>query len=333
MTDIARQVLRFEPDLHVTIWGGDAIAALKGVCDAPERVGESWEVSAIDGCESVVADGPLAGMRLTELADRYGASLLGRAVYERHGGRLPLLVKFIDAHADLSLQVHPDDRLAARVGGKGKSEMWYIVDTRPGARIDLGLVDRLTPEEYDRRVAQNSIIDVVGHYPSHPGDSFYVPAGRIHAIGAGNLLVEVQQSSDITYRIYDYDRVGSDGRPRELHTEAAREAIDYNDTSAHRNNPVPLDDHSRRIIDTDYFSVCHLVPGAGRAYAVDSRGDSFVVVVCIAGECYVKSEQGDACRIIAGETLLLPAASGRVVVSGEGEVLAVSVVKCEITAL
>ena len=324
------QALWVETDLHVTIWGGDAIAALKGVCDAPERVGESWEVSAIEGRESVVSAGPFAGMRLTELADRFGPSLLGRAVFERHGSRFPLLVKFIDAHADLSLQVHPGDALAARCGAQGKSEMGYIGGTRPGARSDLGRVQPLTPAEYDRRVSQNCIMDVVGRFDSHPGDSFYVPAGRIHAIGAGNLLVEVQQSSDITYRIYDYDRVGSDGCPRELHTAAAREAIDYDDVTVTRNTPVSLDDHSQRIIDTEHFSVCHVAPAAGRAYAIDAHGDSFVIIVCIEGEGQVRAEHGDTCRIAAGQTLLMPAAAGRVTAIGDCRLLVVSAVKCEI---
>ncbi len=331
MIDIARQVLRFEPDLHVTIWGGDAIASLKGLHRVPERVGESWEVSALPGCESVVADGPLAGCHLTELVERYGESLVGHAVADRYGSRFPLLVKFIDAHADLSLQVHPDDELAARCGGRGKTEMWYIVDTRPGARIDLGLSRSLTPGEYDRLVAENSIMDIVGRFDTRPGDSFYVPAGRIHAIGAGNLLVEVQQSSDITYRIYDYDRVDSNGCPRELHTEAAREAIKYDDVAARRNTAVPIDAHSSRIIDTEHFAVCHVVPADGREYAVDAHGDSFVVLVCIAGDCTLLTGQGVACEIAAGQSVLVPAASGRVIVGGAGEMLAVSAVSCEVT--
>ncbi len=216
------------PYFKSVIWGGERICKYKGVEQTEEKIGESWEISAVPGHESVVAEGPYKGMRITELIDCFGAELLGSKVMERYDGKFPLLVKLIDANDNLSVQVHPDDELAKkRHDSLGKTEMWYIIDADKGAKIYSGLNREMTPEEYVARVADNTIEETLAVHDSHPGDIFFLPAGRVHAIGAGNLLAEIQESSDITYRIYDYERRDAQGNARELHTELAKDAIEY----------------------------------------------------------------------------------------------------------
>ncbi len=207
---------KFVPYLKPVLWGGDKIAPFNGVsCDAL-NMGESWEISGVPGQESVGAEGPDCGCSLPELVERYGARLVGEHVLRRYGNTFPLLVKLIDAKKDLSVQVHPDDAMAAkRHGGSlGKTEMWYIIDAEPGARIYAGLSKPITPGGYTRLVEEKKIMDVVACHESSPGDIFFLPAGRIHAIGAGNLLAEIQETSDITYRVYDFDRRYADGNLR-----------------------------------------------------------------------------------------------------------------------
>lgn len=199
--------LKFKPYLCSKVWGGEKIAAFKGVYTTRNRIGESWEISAVEGHVSVVSEGPFAGKSLTELVNEYGATLVGQKVFEKNGTEFPLLIKFIDAKDNLSIQVHPDDGMASRIGPglKGKTEMWYVVGADKGARLLSGLTQEITPEEYEEKVKDNTITDVLASYDVHPGDVFFLPAGRIHAIGAGTFVAEIQQTSDITYRIYDYE--------------------------------------------------------------------------------------------------------------------------------
>ena len=193
------QVLHFAPYLKSVIWGGERIAPFKGIATDQTCIGESWEISAVPGHVSVVDRGPLKGKKLTELINEYDAELVGEAIYRQFGVNFPLLIKLIDACDDLSVQVHPDDALAQkRHHCPGKTEMWHVIDTAPGAKIYVGLKEKTTPEDYERRVADNSIMDVIAAYDSAPGDTFFLPAGRIHAIGAGKLLAELQETSDIT---------------------------------------------------------------------------------------------------------------------------------------
>ena len=221
--------LKFHPVLRTMVWGGDRIAAYKGIETDQPSIGESWEVSAYPGMESVVAEGALAGRTLSSLVEEYRGKLVGEPVYARCGDEFPLLVKFIDARADLSIQVHPDDAMARRVHGEqnGKTEMWYVMDSAPDAHLYSGITRPFTPEEYERLIAEDRIVDVLADHPVKEGDVFFLPAGRIHAICAGTFLAEIQQTSDLTYRIYDYNRPGLDGKPRPLHTDKAKEAIDY----------------------------------------------------------------------------------------------------------
>lgn len=219
-------------------------------------IGESWEVSAVESSPCIIANGPLKGRDLISVVEEYGAELLGEAVYEQYGNKLPLLVKFIDARKDLSIQVHPDDALAARRHGKfGKTEMWYIIDAEPGACLYAGFKGSITPYEYRKRVEDGTICDVLARHEVHPGDVFYIPAGRIHAICGGIMLAEVQQSSDVTYRIFDYNRPGLDGKPRELHTDLAAEAIDFHVEDDYRTHYGDTTERAAQVIDTPFFDV------------------------------------------------------------------------------
>ncbi len=217
-------LLKFEPILKQTLWGGDRIVPYKGLAAGPAHVGESWELSGVRGNESVVANGPWAGTTLPALIAREKGALVGDSVYARFGEEFPLLIKFIDAREDLSIQVHPNDALARRRhGSQGKTEMWYVVDAAPGARLRSGFARPVTPDEYEASVANDTVTQILREYEVRRGDLFFLPAGRVHSIGAGSFIAEIQQTSDITYRIYDFNRRAPDGKTRELHTELAKE--------------------------------------------------------------------------------------------------------------
>lgn len=316
--------LHFAPRLKSVIWGGDKIASFKRIHTDIGHIGESWEVSAVKGHESVVDTGCLKGQKLTDITAACGADLLGTEVVARFGNEFPLLVKIIDAAGDLSVQVHPDDELAReRHGCKGKTEMWHIIDTSPGAKIHVGLRRGITPADYRRLVARNKIMDVIACYDSAAGDTYFIPAGRIHAIGAGNLLIEIQESSDITYRIYDYDRRDAEGRPRELHTELAADAIDYSVLPDYRGEPLPATGRENMPLAVcDYFNVVRHDIDGSLALGNDSR--SMMILMCIGGSSVV-SYPGGEMSLDSGDTLLLPASMGPATVSGCASVVSVTV--------
>ncbi len=323
------QPIHFSPYLKSVIWGGDRIASYKGIATDQQQIGESWELSAVPGHVSVVDCGPLKGKSLTELIDEYGAELVGKPNYEKYGNRFPLLVKLIDARADLSVQVHPNDELAQkRHHCPGKTEMWHVIETIPDARIYAGLKEQITPDEYESRVADNTIMDVIAAYDSAPGDTFFLPAGRIHAIGAGNLLAEIQQTSDITYRIYDYDRRDKDGNPRELHTEQARDAIDYTVYPTYKSKPVGDD-----LANCKYFDV-RKMNLSSEARKVSHDRDSFTIIMCLHGNAEVTynipsassavtESQFGTIKMAQGETLLFPATMTDIRATGTGEIITV----------
>ena len=243
--------LKFHPILKQTLWGGERIIPYKELASGLSRVGESWELSGMPGSESVVAEGPWAGSTLSELIGRFGAELLGKANYARFGQEFPLLVKFIDAREDLSIQVHPDDELARKRHGKsGKCEMWYVLEAEPGASLLTGFSRPIAPAEYERRVADNTLTDVLNRQAIASGDVFYLPAGRVHSIGKGSFIVEIQQSTDNTYRIYDFDRRDAAGNSRELHTELARVAIDFESSEISRITYAPENNQEVRLVTT-----------------------------------------------------------------------------------
>ena len=220
--------LKFEDILKPVIWGGNEICKFKDVTPKLEGIGESWEISQVEGNVSVVADGEYKGATLTEVMEKEGVALMGKHVIERFGKDFPLLIKFIDARDFLSIQVHPDDTLAKeRHNSFGKTEMWYVISAVEGAGLYSGFSQEITPEEYVERIENNTITDVLQFHEVKSGDVFFLPAGRVHAIGKGIFIAEIQQNSNITYRIYDYNRKDKNGNGRELHTELAKDAIDY----------------------------------------------------------------------------------------------------------
>ncbi len=319
--------IKFLPYFKSTIWGGDEISRFKQMTSNCPNIGESWELSAVPGCESIVAEGEDSGMTLADLAAKYGEQLLGENVVRKYGNTFPLLIKFIDANQDLSIQVHPDDELARRRHNSlGKTEMWYILKTKPGAKILTGLTREITPSEFSRRVARGTLTEVVGSYRSQPGDVFYLPAGRIHAIGAGNFLIEIQESSDITYRVDDYGRVDANGKPRELHTELAKDAIDYRFYDDCKSRPEPLDSSTSELVKCAYFDV-KLVNAAGTMEIINSD-DSFMAVSCLSGKCEIAVGKNSV-DVKQGETILIPAAARQFTTTGTATLLTVTVPKSE----
>lgn len=300
-----RQPIKFLPYFKSTIWGGDEISRFKGISLNCKDIGESWELSAVPGCESIVADGEDCGLTLKDLVVKYREELVGKHVYERFGDKFPLLVKFIDAKDDLSLQVHPDDRLAKqRHNSFGKTEMWYILNSQKNAKIHTGLTRQIDADEYEKRVREKTLMEVVGSYDSTPGDLFFLPAGRLHAIGTGNFLVEIQQSSDITYRVDDYGRRDSEGNLRELHTELAKDAIDYEYYPDCKSTSHPIDPATENLVKCDYFNVNKVTVNGEQS--IYNSEDSFMGLVCIGGEGKLKVD-GISTSVKQGETLLLPA--------------------------
>lgn len=299
---------KFEPILKPLIWGGEKIASYKGITTDRHAIGESWELSGLAGAESVVASCYDRGMRLSELIDRDREMLVGVRNYARFGSEFPLLVKLIDARSDLSIQVHPNDALARECHGcHGKSEMWYVVGSEEDARLSLGFNREVTPDEYERSVADDTIKELLAEYRIAEGDVFYIPAGRIHTIGAGSLLVEIQQTSDITYRIYDYGRTGSDGKPRELHTALAKRAIDFTPATDGRIDYTPHENVPVRLLSCPHFTT-ELLDLTRRLDLDLAARDSFVVVICLDGEGMLTAADGTQMPIRRGETILVPAA-------------------------
>ena len=299
--------IKFEPILKTIVWGGEKIAPYKGIKTDQKHIGESWELSGVAGNESVVAEGPLAGKTIAELVKEYKGDLVGNHVYANTGDEFPLLIKFIDALSDLSIQVHPNDELAAarHNGSKGKTEMWYVVAAEPGAHLLAGLTQKITPEEYAAKVADGTITDVLARYEVHPGDVFFLPAGRIHAICGGCFIAEIQQTSNITYRIYDYGRLGLDGKPREVHTELAKDAIDYTVYPDYRTHYNPVQDEEVEVVSCQYFTTSIL--DLTLPFAKDlSSIDSFMVVMCLSGSGSMEVD-GSEVSLQQGETVLIPA--------------------------
>ena len=301
--------LKFEPILKTIVWGGEKIAPYKGIETEQKHIGESWELSGVAGNESIVAEGPLKGKTIAQLVKEYKADLVGKHVYENTGDEFPLLIKFIDALSDLSIQVHPNDELAGRRhnGSKGKTEMWYVVDAEPGAHLLSGLTEKITPEQYAAKVADGTITDVLARYEVHPGDVFFLPAGRIHAICGGCFIAEIQQTSNITYRIYDYGRLGLDGKPREVHTELAKDAIDYTVYPDYRTHYEPRQNEEQEVVSCKYFTTS--IYDLTLPYAKDlSEIDSFLVVMCLTGSGAIEVD-GEEVPVHQGETVLIPAAA------------------------
>ncbi|MDE6722056.1 MAG: class I mannose-6-phosphate isomerase [Bacteroidaceae bacterium] len=301
--------LLFEPNLHPVVWGGKRLRPYKGLSLTDEPIGESWEVSVVPSGMSVVSNGAFAGKDLASVIGTSPTRILGETVVRKYGGKLPLLVKFIDAEKDLSIQVHPNDEMAKREHGKmGKSEIWYVIDAKPGSFLYAGFKENITPEEYKRRISEGTIVETLAKHEVKKGDVFYLPAGRVHAICGGILLAEVQQSSDVTYRIYDYDRPGMDGCPRELHTELAAQALDFRVEDDYRTLYADPNNRATCIIDSPYFTV-RVTELTETFHRNLMKYDSFIISMCIQGDCIIRVRStGEEVLLHEGWSTLIPAA-------------------------
>ena len=312
--------LTFAPLLKEVIWGGSDIRPFKGLEPDDKKIGESWEISHVDDNFSIVAEGALAGKNLDELIDLYGERLVGKSVQERFGHRFPLLIKFIDARDYLSIQVHPDDELGMkRHNSFGKTEMWYVINAAPKAKLYSGFAVQSSPEDYVRRIEEGTIVDALAEYEVHPGDVFFLPAGRVHAIGAGCFIAEIQQTSNITYRIYDYDPTDAAGNKRELHTDLAKDAIDYRLEKDYRTAYTPVADQPVHLVECQYFetNLLDLTQPISRDW---SQLDSFVIYICMEGKVTLRDAQGNEVSLHQGQSVLVPAENPSLTLTPEGSV-------------
>lgn len=312
------QPLKFIPIFKEKIWGGNRLQTYLNKNVTGENIGESWEISAVNGDVSVVADGFYKGKNLQELVEMYPTEILGTVVFERFGSQFPLLFKLIDAADDLSIQVHPNDELAKkRHQSFGKTEMWYVMNAAPNSRLIIGFNEVTSPEEYVIAVENQTIESLLSQKMVQEGDVFYLETGTVHAIGSGILLAEIQQTSDITYRIYDFNRKDTEGNPRELHTELALDAINFDVTDTQkfysRNN-----DTANNIIESPYFST-NFIPLTDK-YSLVTNNLSFVVLMCVEGSFVLQFANGSH-QIFKGESILLPAASNNYDLIGNASIL------------
>lgn len=306
-----------KPYLKPVTWGGSRLSSFKGLDTRLDHIGESWEVSTMPGCESIIETGEFEGYTLTEACCQAGAKLLGKEIVERFGTTMPLLVKFIDAADDLSIQVHPNDALARRRHGcNGKCEMWYIIQADPGARLIPGFSTAISKSEYKRHAAAGTLDQVLASCETHPGDVFYIPAGRVHAIGRGNLLLEVQQASDITYRIFDYNRRDAYGNLRRLHQRQALDAIDFTCINDYHYYP-----RGERLADTPHFHLERVVLGPNLPHRkVEAR--TFIIATAIEGNASARAGR-HTLPLLQGHTLLIPA-NTEVTLSGEATIILIT---------
>lgn len=308
--------LKFNALLKSTLWGGDKIIPFKNLDIQQENVGESWEISGVKDNETIVADGPYAGKKLNELVEELKGKLVGEDNYQRFGNEFPLLIKFIDARQDLSIQVHPTDEIAKMQGKeRGKTEMWYLMDSDKDATLLCGLKKKITPEEYAQMVENDTIVDAIDRYEVKEGDCFFLPAGRIHAIGTGCFLAEIQQTSDVTYRIYDFKRKDKDGNYRQLHTKEAAECINYNVESNYRTEYTPVKDQGVSLVQCPYFNTA--VYDLDEPMTIDySELDSFVILIGVKGNATITDNEGNTFTLQAGESVLVPATTETLKVDG-----------------
>ncbi|HDP75020.1 MAG TPA: mannose-6-phosphate isomerase [Bacteroidales bacterium] len=313
--------LKFKPILKERIWGGAKLRDKMGkqFPDSKEKYGESWEVSGVEGDVSVVQNGFLAGNTLNELIEVYMGDLVGESLYERFGEEFPLLIKLIDASETLSIQVHPSDEIAReRHHAYGKTEMWYIIDADRDALIYTGFEKDITREEYIQAVKDGNLERYLHQEQAIAGDVFFIPAGRVHAIGKGVLLAEIQQTSDITYRIFDWNRVDGSGKSRELHTELAVDAIDFSKVHNPKTHPEYEVNRTSELSACKYFTVNRITftSAMQRDY---NMLDSFVIYLCLEGEGSVVYASGASERLTKGETVLLPADLKDVILRPQGK--------------
>jgi mannose-6-phosphate isomerase len=311
--------LKFETVLKEKVWGGNALVSrFNKKPTGSNQIGESWELSAVADSLSVVSNGFLAGNNIEELIEVYMGDITGDSVFEKFGNEFPLLIKLIEAQEDLSIQVHPGDELARkRHKAYGKTEMWYILESKKGSKIYTGFKEGVTKELYQEALVNGNINELLNAENVDEGDTFFTPAGRVHAIGAGIVLVEIQQTSDITYRIFDWNRKGSGKEKRELHTELALDAIDFNQTGKNKIRREPAMNKTENLVSCEFFNtniLCINKPISKDYYFIDS----FVVYICIEGEFLISWDDNSE-RVTKGETVLLPAMIKEVILKPSNE--------------
>jgi mannose-6-phosphate isomerase len=313
--------LKFKPIFHEKIWGGNRMPKLLNKdCGNLANCGESWELSGVKDNISVVSNGFLAGNNLNELVEIYMGDLVGDKVFEKFGEEFPLLIKFIDAQDDLSIQVHPNDELSKkRHNAYGKTEMWYVVGAENGARINTGFNQEVNREKYLEYLSKGKLTDLLHYDEVNEGDVFFIPAGRVHAIGKGCLVAEIQQTSDVTYRIFDYNRKDGQGNERELHTDLALDAIDFSYSAEYKTKYEILKNQAVDIVSCPYFTTNIIV--FDKPFEKDyNQLDSFVIYMTLDGSFTLETEAGQE-KVAKGETILLPANIESVRLSPESEVV------------
>jgi len=310
--------LVFEPILQDRIWGGTKLKTDLGKNIPTQTTGESWELSTVQDNVSVVKQGEYAGKPLTDLLEQFPNEVLGTKVHEKFGTQFPLLFKFLDAKEDLSIQVHPNDELAKkRHNSFGKTEMWYVMQADQGSRIIVGFKHKSSPDEYLDKLKNKQLIDILNEQPVQKGDVYFLETGTIHAIGAGIVIAEIQQTSDITYRIYDWDRVDAEGKSRQLHVEEALDAMNYNTTDTKKEYTKDVN-KSNTTVDCPYFTTNYL-PLEGSA-EVAKDGSSFTVYICTEGD-FTATVEGESYSFKKGDTILLPAAIKQYTLTGTATLL------------
>ncbi len=301
--------LKFNPILKSIIWGGSAITDFKNIKPSRDGIGESWEISGVEDNISIISNGKHSGIALEELLSEKKELLVGKKVYDQFGDTFPLLIKFIDANDDLSIQVHPDDEIAEkRHNSFGKTEMWYVVNAAPGAFLYSGFEKNISPDEYVDSVKDGTFTGTLKKHVVKEGDVFFLPAGRVHAIGAGCFIAEIQQTSDLTYRIYDYDRRDAEGNTRELHTELAKDAIDFKVYDSYKTEYDKEINQPVKLVSCPYFTtnLLELDIQMSRNF---KKIDSFIIYMCLSGHCTLKDNNGNSVFIDRGESVLIPAAT------------------------
>lgn len=300
--------LRFYPIYKQLIWGGEKLRECYGKTDAPEKTGESWEISQVEDNISMVSNGVLKGKSLEEIIIMYKGELLGRRVFKRFGNRFPLLTKFIHSNDDLSIQVHPGDEYAEKHHGEnGKTEMWYILDSEKDAQLIVGFNRDIDRDIFLEKLNNGSLLEILNFEKVSEGDVIFLPEGRIHALGPGIVLAEIQQTSDMTYRIYDWDRLGADGKPRELHIGHALNVLDYKAHASYKTGYPNVVNAPVNLVTCPYFST-QLIQLDKRLDMDYSALDSFVIYMCLEGVLDILYAGEDRAQLVKGDTILIPAA-------------------------
>jgi mannose-6-phosphate isomerase len=299
--------LQFTPLYKYRIWGGEKLKTELNKQYTEENIGESWEISDVSGDETVVAEGALKGKTLRDLIKEFKGDFVGQTVYEKFGEDFPLLIKFIDAKTPLSIQVHPSNEVAKkRHNSFGKNEMWYVMQADDDAELIVGFDEKIDKEQYNKHLENNTILNVMHHEDVQKGDTFYIPTGRVHAIGSGVLLAEIQQTSNITYRIYDYDRVDEKtGDKRELHNDLAIDVIDYEVYESYKTKYEFKKNTSNKLVHSPYFrtNILDISDTVEKDY---SYIDSFIIYMCVEGSAEIISNE-NIFLLNTGETILIPA--------------------------